>query len=109
MIEHLNAMIGKGVANDSVSGVVMIAKDGKPIFQRAVGLASKSYNVPNRVDTKFNLGSINKFFTRVAIFQLIEQGKLSLDDTIGKHLPDYQNKEAAEKAPIKHLIEPKTC
>jgi len=105
MIEQLNAVIDKGVADDSFSGVVMVAKDGKPIFQRAVGLANKSYNVPNRVDTKFNLGSINKFFTRVAISQLIEQGKLSLDDTIGKHLPDYSNKEAAEKATIKHMLD----
>src|SRR5215813_7617449 len=105
MIEHLNAMIDKGVLDDSFSGVVMIARDGKPIFQRASGLASKSYNVSNRVDTKFNLGSINKFFTRVAISQLIEQGKLSPDDTIGKHLPDYPNKEAAEKVTIKHLLE----
>jgi len=105
MIEHLNAMIDKGVWDDSFSGVVMIARDGKPIFQRASGLASKSYNVPNRVDTKFNLGSINKFFTRVAVSQLIEQGKLSPDDTIGKHLPDYPNKEAAEKVTIKHLLD----
>src|SRR5215813_6474804 len=105
MIEHLNAMIDKGVLDDSFSGVVMIARDGKPIFQRASGLASKSYNVPNRVDTKFNLGSINKFFTRVAVSQLSEQGKLSPDDTIGKHLPDYPNKEAAEKVTIKHLLD----
>src|SRR5262249_58997073 len=86
--------------DDIFSGVVMVAKDDKPIFQRSVGLASKSYNVPNRVDTKFNLGSINKFFTKVAIFQLVEQGKLSLDDAVGKHLPDYPNKEAAEKVTI---------
>jgi CubicO group peptidase (beta-lactamase class C family) len=104
MIERLNAMIDKSVADDSFSGVVMVAKDDKPIFQRAVGLASKSYNVANRIDTKFNLGSINKFFTSVAIFQLIEQGKLSLDDFIGKHLPDYPNKEAAEQVTISHLL-----
>src|SRR5262245_37703929 len=105
MIEHLNAMIDKRVADDSFSGVVMVAKDDKPIFQRAVGLANKSYDVPNRIDTKFNLGSINKFFTRVAVSQLVEQGKLSLDDTIGKHLPDYPNKVAAEKVTVKHLLE----
>ncbi len=105
MIERLNAMIDKSVADGSFSGVVMVAKDDKPIFQRAAGLASKSYNVPNRVDTKFNLGSINKFFTKVAIFQLIEQGKLSLDDAVGKRLPDYPNKEAAEKVTISHLLD----
>jgi CubicO group peptidase (beta-lactamase class C family) len=60
--------------------------------------------MPNRLDTKFNLGSINKIFTQIAIQQLVEQSKLSLDDTLGKHLPDYPNKQAAEKVTIKHLL-----
>jgi CubicO group peptidase (beta-lactamase class C family) len=91
--------------SDEFSGVVLIAKDNKPIFQKAVGLANKTHNVANRMDTRFNLGSINKIFTRVAIAQLIEKGKLTLDDTIGKHLPDYPNRQAAEKVTIKHLLE----
>ncbi len=90
---------------DAFSGVVLIASGDKPIFQKAVGQASKVYNVPNRPDTKFNLGSINKIFTQVAVAQLIEKGKLALDDTIGKHLPDYPNRRAAEKVTIKHLLE----
>ncbi len=105
MIERLNALIDKRVADDNFSGVVMVAKNNKPIFQRAVGLADKQRNTPNRVDTKFNLGSINKVFTKIAIIQLVEQGKLSLDDRLGKHLPDYPNKDAAAKVTIKHLLD----
>ena len=105
VIQHLNALIDKQVADDSFSGAVMVARNGQPIFQRAVGLANKQRNAPNRIDTKFNLGSINKIFTKIAIFQLIEQGKLSLDDRLGKHLPDYPNKEAAAKVMIKHLLD----
>lgn len=89
---------------DVFSGSVMVVKDGKPIFQNAYGLASKAYNVPNRIDTKFNLGSMNKMITGVAIAQLVEQGKLSFDDTVGKILPDYPNKEVAEKVKIHHLL-----
>jgi CubicO group peptidase (beta-lactamase class C family) len=100
----LSALIDQGVADDSFSGVVMIAKDGQPIFERAVGLADKTRNTPNRIDTKFNLGSINKVFTQVAIQQLVEAGKLSLDDKLGKHLPDYPNKDAREKVTIGHLL-----
>src|SRR5262249_38682917 len=59
---------------------------------------------PNRIDTKFNLGSMNKMFTAVAIAQLAEQGKLDFSDTISKHWPDYPNKEAAEKITIHHLL-----
>lgn len=91
-------------AADEFSGVVLIAKNGQPLFQRASGLANKTFNVPNRLDTKFNLGSINKFFTHVAILQLIEAGKLSLDDTLGKHLPAYPNQQAAAKVTINHLL-----
>ncbi len=92
------------VKADEFSGTVLLAKNGKPIFQKAYGLASKEFNVPNRIDTRFNLGSINKIFTRVAIGQLVEKGKLSFDDTIVKHLPDYPNRQAAEKVTIQHLL-----
>jgi CubicO group peptidase (beta-lactamase class C family) len=104
LIQHLNALIDKQSADEKFSGVVFIARDGKPIFERAVGLANRADRVPNRVDTKFNLGSINKTFTFIAITQLIESGRLSYDDTIGKHLPDYPNRKAAEKVTVKHLL-----
>jgi D-alanyl-D-alanine carboxypeptidase len=48
--------------------------------------------------------SINKLFTRTAIGQLAEKGKLSLDDTIGKFLPDYPNREAAAKVTVRQLL-----
>jgi len=89
---------------DEFSGVVLVAKNGSPVFQKAYGLASKEFDVPNRIDTKFNLGSINKIFTTLAIGQLADAGKLSLDDPLAKHLPDYPNKQAIEKVTIKHLL-----
>ena len=93
------------VAADEFSGVVLLAKGDKPIFQKAYGLASKEYGVPNRIDTRFNLGSINKTFTQMAIGQLVEQGKLSLDDKLGTHLPDYPNRDAADKVTIRQLLD----
>jgi CubicO group peptidase (beta-lactamase class C family) len=105
MLKELDAFMD-GVSNeDTFSGVVLLAKGEEPIFRKAYGLASKEYNVPNRVDTRFNLGSINKFLTRIAIEQLEGKGKLSLDDPISKYLPDYPNKEAAEKITIRHLLD----
>jgi D-alanyl-D-alanine carboxypeptidase len=92
------------VSGDKFSGVVLVAKDDQPIFARPYGLANKESKVANNLDTKFNLGSINKIFTRVAIGQLVQQGKISFDDKLGKYLPDYPNKEAAEKVTIRHLV-----
>ncbi|HQR34345.1 MAG TPA: serine hydrolase [Blastocatellia bacterium] len=104
-LQALPAWLDRQSAEDQFSGAVLIAKKDKAIFQKAVGLADKTTQTPNRVDTKFNLGSINKIFTQIAITQLIEQGKLSWEDKLGKLLPDYPNKEAAEKVTLKHLYE----
>lgn len=103
-LQELSGWLDKQSAEDKFSGVVLIAKQGKPIFQKAVGLANKETKQPNSTDTKFNLGSINKHFTQIAINQLIEQGKLAWEDKLGKFLPDYPNKEAAEKVTIKQLV-----
>ena len=89
-----DAHLAKLAESGEFSGAVLIAKDGKPFFQKAYGLADRSLGVPNRVDTKFNLGSINKTFTQVAIAQLAAKGRLSLSDTIRKHLPDYRGASA---------------
>lgn len=85
------------------SGVILLAKDGEILFQKACGMSSKRFNVPNRIDTKFNLGSINKLFTNVAILQLVEKGKLSLDDPIGKYLDIFPT-EISDKVTVKHLL-----
>lgn len=91
--------------SDEFAGTVLAAKDGEPVFAEAFGMADRGFSVPNRIDTKYNLGSINKVFTKTAIAILLSEGKLSLDDRIGDHLPDYPNREAAEKVTIRHLIE----
>ena len=101
---QIQTFVEKLVANDQFSGAVLVSKDGETIFQGAYGLASKAYNVPNQLDTKFNLGSMNKMITAVAIAQLVAAGKLSYDDTIGKHLTNYPNEEVASKVTIHHLI-----
>ncbi len=101
---EVEAYIDRLVAEDKFSGTILLAKDGAPFFRKAYGLASRGYNVPNRLDTKFNLGSMNKMFTSVAIAQLVEQGKLAYTDTIAKLMPDYPNKEVAAKVTVHHLL-----
>jgi CubicO group peptidase (beta-lactamase class C family) len=96
--------VSEAAAADAFSGVILVARDGRPLLHRAWGLASRELGVPNRPDTKFNLGSINKLFTQVALAQLLEQGRLSLDDPLGKHLPDYPNREAAMRVTIRQLV-----
>ncbi|WP_244884941.1 serine hydrolase domain-containing protein [Singulisphaera acidiphila] len=102
--DKVDGFLTKLVEADAFSGVVLIAKDGRPIYQRASGLASRTWNAPNRIDTKFNIASIGKMFTAVAIAQLVEKGKLSYEDTLGTILPDYPNKDWAQKVTVHHLL-----
>jgi CubicO group peptidase (beta-lactamase class C family) len=104
IVQKLEAYLNKEAESDRFSGAVLLARDGAPLFAKAYGLASKAWNVPNRVDTKFNLGSMNKMFTAVAIARLAQEGKLAFTDPLIKRLPDYPNKEVAEKVTLHHLL-----
>ena len=101
---ELEAFSKKLAAADVFSGAVLLAKDGQVVYKGAFGSANKDFNVANRVDTKFNLGSMNKMFTGVAIAQLVEKGKISYDDPLSKFVPDFPNPEAAKRIQIKHLL-----
>ncbi len=103
-LRQMAASIDQQVAADLFSGVVLLARRGEVLFHQAYGLASLEYGIPNRLDTRFNLGSINKVFTRLAVMQLVEKGKLSLDDPSGKFLPDYLNPEA-RRATVGQLVD----
>lgn len=104
LLSNVEKYLKDSVAEDKFSGVVLIAKDDKPIFTKAYGLANQENKIANNLETKFNLGSINKVFTRIAIGQLVKAGKISFSDKLGKYLPDYPNKEAADKVTIGHLV-----
>jgi CubicO group peptidase (beta-lactamase class C family) len=103
-IDQITAAVDKAAADDKFSGVVLVAKDGTPLLSRAWGMADPAKAMANRPGTKFNLGSINKIFTHVAIGQLAVAGKLSLGDTISKHLPDL-NVPSADKITIEQLLQ----
>jgi CubicO group peptidase (beta-lactamase class C family) len=104
LAKELDSYFSSLVAENKLSGVVLVAKDGVTMASKAAGVANKATNAPIDLNTKFNLGSMNKMFTAVAIAQLAQAGKLSFTDTVGKHLPDYPNKEVAEKVTIHHLL-----
>jgi len=104
IVRRFNRYMEKVVAADKFAGAVLVAKNSKPIFERAYGMSDKTSGRPNRIETKFNLASMNKMFTSVAVAQLAERGKLSFNDPVGKFFPDYPNKHAAEKITIHHLL-----
>ncbi len=101
--KELEVYIQKLAENDLFSGVALLAKDDKILFEKAYGQANKDFNAPNKIDTKFNLGSMNKMFTAVAIARLAEQGKLSFEDSLAKFI-QFPNAALAPKIRLKHLL-----
>jgi CubicO group peptidase (beta-lactamase class C family) len=106
-LSDLDKFLLKKTQENEFSGVVLVADKGNPLFHKAFGFASKRFDVLNKTDTKFNLGSCNKLFTTIAIIQLVEKGLLLLDDPIGKYL-DVFPEEIASKVKIIHLLNMKS-
>jgi len=100
----LRGEIEKQVTADRFSGAVLVAKEGKPIFQGAYGQADRDKKTPNQLDTQFRIGSMNKMFTAVSVLQLVQAGKIKLTDPLGKYLTDYPNKDLASKVTIHELL-----
>ena len=84
------------------TGVVVIARDGKPLFAHGYGRANYRFQTPNTTKTKFRIGSMTKQFTATAIMLLRESGKLSLDDPICKYVDDCPN--AWKPITLRHLL-----
>jgi CubicO group peptidase (beta-lactamase class C family) len=87
------------------SGTLLIAKGSDVLLTEVGGEASKAFHVPNNIDTKFNLGSMNKMFTATAVARLVEAGKLSFDDPISRYIDEtWLPKDVTDKITVRHLI-----
>ena len=71
------------------SGVVRIDRDGKSVYARAFGYRDIAVRVPANVNTRYQYGSITKQSTAATRLTLFEDGKLSIDDRVGKWLPEF--------------------
>ncbi|HVR42236.1 MAG TPA: serine hydrolase domain-containing protein [Thermoanaerobaculia bacterium] len=84
--DALGTMIDALATQDLFSGVVLVRRGEKEIVARAWGLADRANGVANKVDTRFNIGSINKLFTAIAIQKAAAEETLALSDSVAKHL-----------------------
>ena len=86
------------------SGVVLVAKEGRPLFHKAYGLMNRSANQKVTKNTLFDIGSMNKTFTSVVVKQLAQEGKLSLSDRLIDYIPGFTDPQA-KNITISHLLE----
>jgi len=104
LVKRLTTTVDSLAKIGEFSGVVLLAKNGAPVYQVAKGYADRERKIPNNLQTAFNLGSINKVFTQIAILQLQAAGKLDLDSTLATYWPDYPNQDVARKVTIRQLM-----
>lgn len=104
VIQGLDSRAAQLVSQDRLSGAMLVARKGQIIYRRTWGLADRASKTPVTLDTKFRLGSDNKMFTAVATLQLVAAGKLKLEGKLADYLPNYPNKDLAQKVTIRMLL-----
>jgi len=87
--KKIDAYLSKLYSNKSPGISILVAKNGKAIYKKGFGMANLELDIEAKPKHVFEIGSITKQFTAVAILMLEEQGKLSVSDDITKYIPDY--------------------
>jgi CubicO group peptidase (beta-lactamase class C family) len=100
----LRAKLESFAQNGEFSGAVLVMRDSVTLFEGGYGLADREKSIPNTPLTQFRVGSMNKMMTAVATLQLVQEGKLKLDEPIITYLPDYPNKQLASSVTIHQLL-----
>src|SRR5690348_2388219 len=85
----LDLMLAEQFKSNEPGATALVARNGQIIYKKGFGMANLELETPMQPDDVFRIGSITKQFTAVAILQLMEQGKLNLQDEITKFIPDY--------------------
>ena len=101
-LREIDSLLASWNIPDAPGGVAGIMKQGELLYAKSFGFASLDYDIPNNVNTLFNIGSISKQFTAMGIVKLQAEGKLSIDDDIRKYIPDLP--DFGNKITIRHLL-----
>jgi CubicO group peptidase (beta-lactamase class C family) len=105
LVAKARELVVKGGEADTFSGAVLLAHGTEVLMSLAVGEAEKGFHAKNDVETRFNLGSMNKMFTSVSIAQLAEKGRLSYDDRLSKYVDEsWLPRDVTDRITVRHLL-----
>jgi CubicO group peptidase (beta-lactamase class C family) len=99
--QKADALLSGVIETNDPGLAVLVAQDGKILFEKCYGLADREHHVPVIPQTTFRIGSVSKQFTASAILKLQEQGKLSVDDKLSKYIPDFPR---GDEVTLRHLL-----
>lgn len=94
MATYATQLMQANYPSDGPGAVALVVRGDKVIFRGARGMASVQLNVPLNPEQVLRIGSVTKQFAAAALLKLVDDGKVSLDDTLEKYLPDYPNAKA---------------
>jgi D-alanyl-D-alanine carboxypeptidase len=104
LLSGLRTKLAEESAAGRFSGTVLVARDDTLLFAEACGMADRRREIPNRLSTRFRIGSINKVFTAVAVCQLVQAGVVNVAEPLATYVPDYPNQDLAAAATVHHLL-----
>ncbi len=99
-LQKIDNLVAGQFANDELAGNILIAQKGAILYQKSLGLADVANRVPLDEHSAFQLASVSKLFTSVAILQLKQKGKLKVDDPVKNYLPTFSHPQIT----IRHLL-----
>ncbi len=100
---RIDGFVQKYVDQSLFNGSVLVAQRGDVILKKGYGMANFEWGIPNTPDTRFRIGSMTKQFTSMVVMQLVEEGKLSLEDKLADRVP-YYRKDTGSKVTIHQLL-----
>jgi CubicO group peptidase (beta-lactamase class C family) len=92
--------------NEIAGAVVLILRDGRPVYQRAVGWADKESRRPMTMDAIFRIASQTKAITSTAALMLVEEGKIGLHDPVSRFIPEFAHTTVATRSDSGRVISP---
>jgi CubicO group peptidase (beta-lactamase class C family) len=99
--QKIDELLTAYAKQNKLNGSVLVAQQGKIIYQKGFGYRNAETKTPNDVNSIFQIGSITKQITAAVIMQLQEEGKLSVQDKLSQYFPGFSN---GDKITIENLL-----
>lgn len=103
--DRIDALVAGDASAGRLSGVILVARGDRILFQRAYGFASWELKVPASTATRFGIGSITKVLTELLVEMLVAEGRLELDAPVSRYLEAFPAGPKGGVATIRHLID----
>ncbi|RFZ91344.1 tetratricopeptide repeat protein [Mucilaginibacter conchicola] len=101
-VSRIDTFLNNLNADHQINGSVLVAAQGKVLYDHSYGIANVHTHQVNAIDTKYVMASVSKPLTAIAVFQLIEKGKLKLDEPVARYLPTFSLKDITVRNLLAH-------